>query len=200
MRKVLISIPCFTGGFSSEFTLSLLDLVIESMDSGIDVEVNVINRARVERARNDFLIDAIEKDADILFLDDDVLVEPSLLKTLIESQKPIAIAPVKDRKGGDGLILLGEDLKWIKEVKEPVEIFSGHMGASFIKNEVLRAVKERYMRPFEFGNTEVNGSMLYLSEDTTFCLRADALGFKTWAVPAGETTHLGDFQRHVYIP
>lgn len=191
--KISICIPCFTGQMPIKFVQRYLDIVIYMLDKGHEVIPSVIGRQRVERARNDFLIDAINENVDYLFfLDDDVIPPVNVIETLIAADKDIVSAPVKARNGEDGLILLGKDLKWLVELKEPTEIFACHMGATLIKRKVIDEVMKHHKRPFEFGNAEVEGRPIYLSEDTTFCLRAANLGYSTWAVPVGKTVHLGE--------
>lgn len=169
----------------------------------------IVERQRIDRARNAILLEALKNNVDYLFfVDDDNPIPPDTLEKFIQDDKDIVSAPIlgrnKDKEGEHPLCAF-----YKKEVKAdgkkinlyyPIEKFKdkGHLhkvdatgtGCLLIKKRVIQKLFAKYQdRVFEFGDIKFKQKITVdgkeydrrtMSEDCEFSERAINEGFEIW--------------------
>ena len=207
---ILLGLPNGSGYFPAPTVLSLLHL-----RKPVPVSMAIIERLRIDEARNKLVKMAIDGDADYLFfIDDDNPVPPDTLEKFLEDDKDIVMAPVLRRgapyeiccyRKGEVLVEEGKeicDYEFIKGFKEDLEqVDAGGMACVLIKREVFKKVYEDTDGfPFQPMNEVVNGQRRTMGEDVAFCERAKSAGFEIWVDTRVRPVHLGAKQKVVYNP
>lgn len=194
-KKVLVGLPCVSGLVPSVMVTSLLQL-----HKPLPCAFAVVDRQRVDKARNYMAVEALRQGFDYLFMvDDDNPIPPETLELMIADDKDIVIAPILSRNPveknyhplcafySEVVDVKGKSLRMYHPIKEfkdegPLhKIDAGGTGCILIKRRVLEKMFEKYQdHMFEFGDVTVNGQRRTMSEDAEFCERAVDLGFEIW--------------------
>jgi glycosyltransferase involved in cell wall biosynthesis len=204
-KRVLIGIPCGSGFIPTQTVNSLLQLHKPKQTS-----ILIIDRQRVDKARNFIVKQAIENRMDyILFLDDDNPVPNDTLLKMMERDKDIVTCPILTRnpnKEGKYNICCynaeekdvgnGKTLTYYNFIEKFDEEFqqvdATGTGCLLVKRKVFLKLFEKYEgKPFEFGDIRVNGQRRVMSEDVEFCERAKKEGFEIWCDTTIRPIHLG---------
>jgi len=192
--------PSYSGMIPATMVQSLLQL-----HKPYPCAFMIIERQRIDKARNAIAMEALRGDFDYLFfVDDDNPIPPDTLEKFIEDDKDIVIAPILGRnpneKGVHPLcafykkevegIYLYENIKEFRDEGYLHRIDAAGTGAMLIKREVLRKLNKKYQeRIFEFGEIrfskkiEIDGKEYdrrTMSEDCEFSERAINEGFEIW--------------------
>lgn len=169
----------------------------------------IVERQRIDKARNNIVMEAIKNRADyVLFVDDDNPIPPDTLEKFVEDDKDIVIAPILGRNPDTGgkhplcafykkeVIVDNDKLNIYFNIDKfndngPLhKIDAGGTGCMLIKTKVLIALYAKYKDLiFEFGDIrfkksiEIEGAIYdrrTMSEDCEFCERATNMGFEIW--------------------
>lgn len=189
--KIFIAIPCMED-LPVDFVMSLTKLEL--------VEETTINYSvgSLIYASRDFLAGcAIKAEADyILWLDSDMIFEPTLLKDLLRDIKgkdfvsglyfrrkppftPVLYETIRLGLTADDAITKNYDNFPQNEV---FEIDACGFGACLMKTEVAKKVFEQKGQMF----SPING----YGEDISFCIRAKQVGYKLWCDPKPYLGHV----------
>lgn len=175
--RILIAVPCGET-LEVEFIKSLFRLQTVG-----NCSIEFINGSLIYVARERFCDKALRDGYDyVLWLDSDMVFEPSLLKQLIEDDKDMVCGLYFTRKfpilptifktckiGIDG----NEAEQYIDYPKDEIfEIEACGFGGVLVKTKVLEDVVKRYRTAF----TPVLGG----GEDIAFCVRARDCGYKIY--------------------
>jgi hypothetical protein len=148
------------------------------------------------RSRNLLCQEALEPHYDfshILFMDDDCILRPDTLLTLLAAEKPIVCGWTRHKSqwSQSNIYRQGEKKDFESYTAAEVELLQEPFickGAGFhcvlIHLDVLRTMNTQ--TPFKHILYD-DGSEL--SEDLYFCLEAARLGFPVWCVPKARTGH-----------
>jgi len=203
MKRVLIGMPCGSGLIPWQTAQSLLALHKPPLTGFL-----VVERQRVDKARNYLAMQALQQGFDYLFfIDDDNPIPPDTLEKFLMADKDIISAPVlsrnPDTEGNYATCVFGYREKTIggKKIKlyKNQSKFKGKgplhkvaavgMACTLIKRHVLEILNIKYKdQMFEFGKikfkkTEIDGTEYdtrTTSEDIEFCERAVDAGFEIW--------------------
>jgi GT2 family glycosyltransferase len=165
----------------------------------------LVERQRIDKARNAMVMEALNKNADYLFfVDDDNPIPPETLELFIQDDKDIVIAPILGRnpnkegkhslcafyKREEGGVHLYENVEVFRDEGPLHQIDAGGTGCMLIKRRVLEKLFKEYKgRVFEFGEVMFDSKVLIdgveydrrtMSEDVEFCERAVNAGFEVW--------------------
>lgn len=194
-KKILVGLPCGSGFVPTVMVTSLLQL-----HKPFPCAFAVVDRQRVDKARNYMAMETLKQGFDYLFMvDDDNPIPPETLELMIADDKDIVIAPILSRNPvADGSYpmcafyseerdIKGKPLRMYHPIKEfkdegPLhKIDAGGTGCMLIKRKVLEKMFVKYQDHFfEFGDITINGQRRTMSEDAEFCERAVDLGFEIW--------------------
>jgi len=169
----------------------------------------VVERQRIDKARNNIALEALKNGVDyVFFVDDDNPIPPDTLEKFIEDDKDIVIAPILGRnpdKNGvhplcafykrevkaDGKkINLYENIEKFKEDDYLHRIDAAGTGCMLVKRKVLEKLFAKYGEYiFEFGDIKFKKKVVVkgkeydrrtMSEDCEFSERAVKEGFEIW--------------------
>lgn len=214
-KKVLLGIPCGSGLIPSITVQSLLQL-----HKPVACSVIVVDRQRIDKARNYFVKMALSGGFDyLMMIDDDNPVPADSMEVFLKDDKDIVIAPILSRNpnekgihdlcvyykedrdvGGGKTIPYYNHITEFKEDGPLHEIDAGGCGCILIKRKVLEKIDKEYEYPFKFGDITVNGQRRTTSEDVEFCERAKKLGFEIWLDDRIRPIHLGVQTSYKYKP
>lgn len=214
MPNILIAMPSGSGQVPLSTVQSLLQLHKPYPCGFISVE-----RQRVDKARNAFVMEALNNGFDYLFMvDDDNPIPPDTLEKFIEDDKDIVSAPIlgrnPDKNGKYSLCSFyaedvevdGSPLKLyfnIGEFKDdgPLhKVDATGTGCLLIKRIVLETLMKKHKDGiFEFGDIKFKKPIIYngqeydrrtMSEDCEFSERATNAGFEIWVDDRIRPIHL----------
>ena len=187
--KLLIGIPSYDY-MHAEFVKCLTALVNTLARDRVAFDVFINNGTLVHVARDKIACNAInERYTHVLWLDADMIFQPSLLDDLLDDDKDFISGVAHSRRPPYCSCLFSrlDDLNSMQRFEEyPDEVFEV-AGCGFacvlIKTEVLKAVQMNYKTCFlpepSWG------------EDLSFCRRARAMGYKIHADPHVRLGHIG---------
>ena len=197
MKKILIAIP--TARYIEADTFkSIYDLEVPE---GYETTFQYFYGYRVDQVRN-LIADWVVRDYDYLFsVDHDITFPSDTLKKLLAHDQDLVSGVYRQRLEPQMLEIYepfggrmsAEDL-YAKNWKL-IGIGGCGFGCVLVKKEVLRAVgypQFEYHPALDHGNT--------ISEDTDFCKKAIAKGFKLWCDPSIRCGHIGSTTMHVEVP
>lgn len=187
--RLMIAIPALDF-IQTKFVADLLRLVNKLKNDGVEFEVEIRSGSLVNAARDYLAWQAIERDfTHVLWLDSDMTFEPDLLDGLMSSGKEFVSAVCAARREPYSLCIFSslldhETARWAGPYPgETFEIAGCGMACVLMETKILRTVYGAYRTCF----TPMNS----YGEDTAFCLRAAALGFKMYAEPKVKVGHIG---------
>jgi len=196
--------PSYSGFIPSATVQSLLQL-----HKPLPCAFMVVERQRIDKARNNIALEALKNGVDyVFFVDDDNPIPPDTLEKFIEDDKDIVIAPILGRnpdKNGvhplcafykrevkaDGKkINLYENIEKFKEDDYLHRIDAAGTGCMLVKRKVLEKLFAKYGEYiFEFGDIKFKKKVVVkgkeydrrtMSEDCEFSERAVKEGFEIW--------------------
>ena len=192
IQKLLIAVPCYDV-MRAEFVRSLIGLMGKLTAEGLPYEVKIISGTVVHTARDNLARHAVNNGfSHALWLDDDMVFEPSILEDLTISGKTDQIicgrfvsrhnpylptifkrtAPSWDRYDEDHIpqdtfrIAACGFACVLTPVKALGDVLNGFHGTCFLPERNC-------------------------SEDLSFCVRATALGYEIWCEPTARVGHVG---------
>lgn len=203
-KTILIGMPTYSGLIPHVTVQSLLQLHKPYPCAFMTVE-----RQRIDKARNNIVMEALKNNVDYLFfVDDDNPIPPDTLEKFIEDDKDIVIAPIlgrnPDKEGKHPLCAFykreivadGKKLNLYEPVEEfrddgPLHKIDGAgTGCMLIKRKVLLTLFAKYKENiFEFGDIKFDEKVMVdgkeydrrtMSEDCEFSERAVNAGFEIW--------------------
>lgn len=197
MKKILIAIP--TARYIEADTFkSIYDLEIPE---GYKAEFQFFYGYRVDQVRN-LIADWVVRGYDYLFsVDHDITFPPDTLKKMIEHDVDLVSGVYRQRLEPQqleiyepfGSRMSTEDL-FAKNWKL-IGIGGCGFGCVLVKKEVLVAVG---YPQFEYHHALNHNDTI--SEDTDFCKKAIAKGFRLWCDPSILCGHIGSTTMHVEVP
>lgn len=190
--KLLIAVPTMDN-VPVEFLKSLVGLIEDLQTEGVDYEVLIENGTLVYMARDRLASVAILGDyTHVLWLDSDMVFEPSLLEDLSFSGKPFVTGIAHARRAPFNSCLfkdihLDTLTRWRAKdyPSETFEVAGCGFACVLMEADILRDVQkvcDTCFTPFpKYG------------EDLSFCKRATALGYKLYAEPTVRLGHVGRY-------
>lgn len=194
--------PSYSGLISASTVQSLLQL-----RKPHDCAFMVVERQRIDKARNLCAAEAIRVGADYLFfVDDDNPIPSDALVTLLSDDKDVVGAPILGRVANQAGhyplcafysstisvderdVRLYHNIEAFRDPGPLHRVDAIGTGCLLIKRQVLVTLQEKHTAIFEFGDlrfspTYVNGKSYdrrTMSEDCEFCERAVDAGFEVW--------------------
>ena len=203
-KTILIGMPSYSGLIPSIMVQSLLQL-----HKPLPCGFMIIERQRIDKARNAMVMEALNNGVEYLFfVDDDNPIPPDTLEKMLEDDKDIVIAPIlarnpvgegnyplcafykKEVKADGKKLNLYENVKKLKGKGPLHKVDAGGTGCMLIKRRVLERLFEKHNGSvFEFGEIEFKKPIMVdgkeykkrtMSEDCEFCERAVNEGFEIW--------------------
>ena len=203
-KTILVALPSYSGFIPSSTVQSLLQL-----HKPLPCAFMVVERQRIDKARNNIVLEALRNGADyVFFVDDDNPIPPDTLEKLLEDDKDVVIAPIlgrnPDKEGKHPLCAFykekvvadGKKINLYRNIEEFRDkgylhkIDAAGTGCMLIKKRVLEKMFKKYGEyMFEFGDIKfkkpirVDGKKYErrpMSEDCEFSERAVKEGFEIW--------------------
>lgn len=212
-KKILIGMPC-QSGVVPVATLQSMLMLHKPYACGF----TVVERQRVDKARNHIAMECLKGGFDyLLFVDDDNPIPPDTLEKFIGDDKDVVVAPILARnpnpEGKYNLCAFySEEIKTKKgklRIYFPIEKFKDDgplhkvdacgTGCTLIKREVLETLHKKHQDYiFEFGDIrfpemEYKGKKYdrrTMSEDCEFSERVIDNGFEIWLDERVRPIHL----------
>lgn len=187
--KLLIGVPSYDY-MHAEFVKCLSALLIHLAQKGVQFELAIVNGTLVYFARDKIACKAINEGfTHVLWLDADMIFQPTILDDLLDSGKDFVSGVAHSRRAPylSCLFKRLDDLSHLERFEEypaePFEVAGCGFACVLIRTEVLRAVQMHYKTCFlperDWG------------EDLTFCRRATAMGYRIFADPYVRLGHIG---------
>ena len=176
--------------------------VVGSIDSVLLTHEGVVPKyvqgSLVYDARSQIMEYALSKNADLLFLDSDIIFPLEAFDRLVAHHTDIVsglyygrheghTGPIAYKTIRPKTIFRPQELETITEIRPFMEVAGVGLGFCLIRNNVLETVARKVTRinPFEpFGN---------LGEDLSFFVRLRRLGFKCYLDTTVELKHIGKY-------
>ena len=181
---VVIGIPTF-GMVSVYWTMQLLGLFQGGKPMNRAIEMQPVKGHRVDEARNMIVEYALSKPecSHVFFLDDDVIIPPHTLITLLAHERPIVSGLYFGKSDAPQPLLLGAPGTGPKTDWTPgdvVECYGHGMGCTLIDTEVFRVVESPWFKTTE-GDEGTQTEDLYFLEKAaehgyTGCVDTGILG------------------------
>ena len=191
--KILLGIPT-TGQFSTEFTQNLIQVGSKRHE----ISHMYIVKSIIHIAREQFCDTAIRQGYDaIVFLDDDMIIEPDFIDRLARHNAPIVSALCFKRRPpyspcvyndleANGFHLKAKELEIDTMPEKSFEVDAAGAACMFIKTSLLKKMKKPWFLPLP-----------YCGEDLSFCFRLHQMGQKILVDPTIRVGHLE--QRAIYV-
>lgn len=187
--KLLIGIPTMDY-MHAEFVKCLTALQAHLIRSDVDFELAIVSGTLVYMARDKIACRAINKGfTHVLWLDADMIFQPTLLDDLLDSGKDFVSGICHSRRPPYASCLFRrmDDLSHLERFEEypaePFQVAGCGFACVLIKTEIIADVQKQYKSCFtperDWG------------EDLTFCRRAAAMGHRIWAEPYVRLGHIG---------
>lgn len=195
MLKYLIAIPCFDTVYT-DFMLSIMN-----MQRIGECYCQVVKSSLVYDARNTLAQQAIENKFDrVLWLDSDILFEPSLMIDLSKHldnglefvsglyfkrkypTEPVVFQTITQTQEGKELITHAITYKDYPK-NQLFEVDATGFGGVMMTVDLIKRVKDKYGLPFS--------PHLGLGEDMSFCWRAKQIGAKLYCDSSIKLKHIG---------
>lgn len=187
--KLLIGVPT-TDFVHVDFLKCLCALLTKLKDDGVNFELDIESGTLVYMARDRIAHKAInEKFTHVLWLDSDMIFQPTIVDDLMFSGKQFVTGIYHARrKGYASCIFKSIDInvkveRFAEYPKDTFEIAGCGFGCVLIDTEILKSVcltKGTCFTPLE-----------NYGEDIAFCKRASEMGFKIWCEPTVICGHIG---------
>lgn len=203
-KIILIGMPSYGGLIPATMVQSLLQL-----HKPLPCAFMIVERQRIDKARNGIALEALKQGADYLFfVDDDNPIPPDTLEKLLEDDKDVIIAPILGRNPDEEgryplcafykeeVVADGKKLNLYRNVEKFRDegylhrIDAAGTGCMLIKRKVLEKMFKKYGEyMFEFGDIKfkkpikVDGKKYErrtMSEDCEFSERVTEEGFEIW--------------------
>lgn len=216
-KTILIGMPSYGGLIPATMVQSLLQL-----HKPLPCSFMIVERQRIDKARNVIALEVIRGGFDYLFfVDDDNPIPPDTLEKFIDDDKDIVVAPILGRNpNGEGVYPLcafyaervradGGELNIYRNITEFKddgylhEIDAGGTGCMLIKRVVLEGLYRKYKEDiFEFGEIKFKEKMTVdgveyekrtMSEDCEFSERAKREGFEIWLDDRVKPLHITNY-------
>ena len=214
--KVLIGTPNYMNMFWSEVHTNHIECAVEWNSAGIDFNWMIIGRTFVHFARSQACEVAVEGGyTHIFWVDDDAIIDPSMLRRFIGHDKDIVIAPYPMRKAPHQIGVLSSETGDFHDYKSYrnwttkdlnrglVECDGGGTHAMLVKVSALTdifgkpAQDSNLLTDHESMETEAGKSCPYFvmpkqgTEDMYFCYRMKCKGAKVWCDTDVFAPHVG---------
>ena len=187
--KLLIGVPSYDY-MHAEFVKCLSALLIHLAREGVQFELAINNGTLVYIARDKIACRAINEEfTHVLWLDADMIFQPTVLDDLLDSGKDFVSGVAHSRRPPylSCLFKRMDDLSHLERFEdcpaEPFEVAGCGFACVLIKTEILKDVQMHYKTCFlperDWG------------EDLTFCRRARAMGHRIFAEPYVRLGHIG---------
>lgn len=203
-KTILMGMPCQSGLVPIQTVQSLLQL-----HKPLPCAFMVVERQRIDKARNAVCLEALKNGMDyVFFVDDDNPIPPDTLEKFIEDDKDIVTAPILSRNpDGNGnyplcsfyskeIVADGNALKLYYNITNFKDSGCLHKvdatgcGCLLIKRKVIEALYLKYKDyMFEFGDIKFEKKIMVdgkeydrrtMSEDCEFSERAVNAGFEIY--------------------
>ena len=172
----------------SAFVESLLGLVDHLTKEGVNFDVEIQSGTLIHIARDKLARKAVSgKYTHILWLDSDMVFQPTLVEDLMDCGKDFVTAIAHSRRKPYASCLFQSVMppaRFEKYPNTPFRVAGCGMAACLIKTEILKAIFLRYGTCY----TPMNN----IGEDLAFCLRAEKdMHYEIWADPMVRVGHVG---------
>lgn len=192
---IMIGIPTM-GTVPTKVMASVVQVVRQYQDEAI---FSCTENTLVYDARYIIMQEALNNNADLLFVDSDILFNLNAVKRLLNHKKPIVAGLYYGRKPPSEPIAYSKvrpktffrkkpEVIQLKdsEIRPFMEVEGVGLGFCLIRNEVLKAVSKEGLNPFEpFGN---------MGEDFSFLYRCRKKGYKIYLDSTLGLKHIGEFE------
>lgn len=177
MKSIHVATPCHRASVSEIQTAKAYGVdLLQRIGSPGAVSI-VPNCPWLDCARSDLVAEFLRGPCELLFFrDDDIFIEPRLLRQLVDLDAPIAVAPYRTRL--------------------PPHVWAeGGLGCTLVRREAIVAMHAHYpiydqdggVRSTMFTHLLVGRKLL--KEDQAFYYRAAECGFEAMKLPGAEVTH-----------
>ena len=191
--KLMIAVP--TNDYvHADFLKSLVDLTAELSRERIPHKVEIVTATLVYIARNRLSNKAINEGyTHVLWLDSDMVFEPSVVDDLMECGKEMVCGAFVSRRPPYGPCVYTSIKKYdIRKVGEfgmqPFRVDGCGFACVLTSVELLQAVTDHFGTAFQPTD--------YYGEDLAFCWRAGQLGREIWCEPTVRPGHIAHLPVH----
>ena len=192
IKKLLIAIPCYDV-MRAEFVQSLLRLMSRLNHERVWFEVQIITGTVVHSARDRLASHAVCNGfSHVLWLDDDMVFEDSILEDLTISGKTDQIICAR---------FVSRHNPYLPTIFKRTEPQWDRFDEDHIPDETFRIAACGFacvLTPVQCLGDVLNNNnghaflpMPRSSEDLSFCLRATGLGYEIWCEPTARVGHVG---------
>jgi hypothetical protein len=221
-RKLFIGIPCHDGRLNVKTAFNLAQLMPEAMRLGVAVTLSDIsNCSIITMARNCLVAEFLKTDAtDMLFIDSDVIAEPSdIFRLMAQGTDKDIVAGAYPRRSTDKKFFAdlywneNDDLEFDGSLMRVKRVGTGFM---LIRRHVIEKMVEAHPE-WSYKNKPTGERMYalfdfdirddqYVGEDYLFCDRATDMGFTVHIDVDISLPHIGsevftsNFRESVVIP
>lgn len=207
----MVAIPAYGGSIKNACVESLLKLQRGLSARGVSADYGILNIAGIPDARNYYASLLLQRaeHSHLLFLDSDMVFEPTTFWKLVDAQKPVVGCIYPKRKLNAGFVIHNSGPIRAKNGLARVDGIG--MGLCLIQATCFRAlmntgqIVQSTGHPFApyglngplfgfFDPTPIDGR--YTTEDYAFCYRWRSLcGGEIWALALEDIGHVGE---HVF--
>lgn len=187
--KLLIGVPSYDY-MHAEFVKCLSAFLIKLTQDGIAFDLSINNGTLVYMARDRIACRAINQHfTHVLWLDADMIFQPTLLDDLMDSGKDFVTGIAHSRRPPYASCVFKrmDDLNHLERFEEypaePFEVKGCGFACVLIKTDILADVQNHYKTCFTPESS--------WGEDLTFCRRATAMGHTIFADPYVRLGHIG---------
>lgn len=189
--KLMIAVPSMDF-MHVEFVKSLTALMMHLRDEGVDFKLEIESGTLVYMARDRLACRAINNGfTHVLWLDSDMVFTPELVEDLqFCGEKFVTGIAVSRRKPFSSCLFRDLSLEHLERFgdadtlpREPFEVAGCGLACALTDVEMLRDIQTAEKTCF----TPMNG----YGEDTAFCRRATAHGYRIFADPSVKVGHIG---------
>lgn len=187
--RLLVGIPTLDY-MNAEFVKCLTALIQRLHDDGVDHEVYVLPGTLVYMAREQIALKAIHNDyTHVLWLDADMVFEPSILDNLLNNGKRFVTGIYHSRRGSYAsniykMVIPGVKVERFEDYPDELFQIAGcGFGCALTEVSLLREMRDKHKACFTPRKD--------LGEDMAFCLRTTEMGEQLWCDPHVVCGHIG---------
>lgn len=172
-------------GFRHQTTQSLLDLVAQNKEYEF-IPITETEGMTIEDNRNN-IVERAKKADYLLFIDDDMVFPPTLLKDLLKHKKDVIGVNSRTKSGRPTVKLSG-----IQRAMIPSTLFSCDQVGTGIMLIDCKIFKHPEFKPPYFKFERYATGKVKKGEDIYFCDSVRSLGYEVWCDPKIEIKHIAD--------
>lgn len=215
-HNVFFATPCYGGMLTDQYFLSMFKTSQLFIQHGINYRVTTLrNESLITRARNILTAMFLASDCThLMFIDSDIEFQSQDILRLLAHDKDIMVGAYPKKalpiQYAINFKFIDQEKRQVRIENGAVELLDASTGFFLIKRETIEKMVQAHPELHYRNDSNIDETLnkhcyalfdtmldpvdnRYLSEDYTFCRRAQALGMEVWLDLSTKLSHVGSY-------